>query len=134
MTTTTRMYECVMVEEIHESIYEICESIYDNMCYCECNLNEDNITLIQDLMNFAEDRIETISKYDMNNILVWYGIDNAVACYNEFYGLENINANEFTKSLIIFLVILCFKVEEIDELNTAPQSQQSQQSQQSRTE
>jgi len=122
------MYECVMVEDIHESIYDICESIYDNMCYCESNFNEDNITLIQDLINFVEDRIETISKYDMNTILVWYGIDNAVASYNDHYGLNNISINEFTKSLIIFLVIQSFRVENVDELNTAPQSQQSPQS------
>jgi hypothetical protein len=123
------MYECVMVEDIHESIYDICENIYDNMCYCESNFNEDNITLIQDLINFVEDRIETISKYDMNTILVWYGIDNAVASYNDHYGLNNISINEFTKSLIIFLVIQSFRMESVDELNTAPQSPQSQQSQ-----
>jgi hypothetical protein len=120
-----------MVEEIHESIYDICESVYDNMCYCESNFNEDNITLIQDLINFVEDRMETISKYDMNTILVWYGIDNAVASYNNHYGLNNISINEFTKSLIIFLVIQSFNVENVDELNTPPLSLQSQQSQQS---
>jgi len=127
------MYECVMVEDIHESIYDICESVYDNLCYCESNFNEDNVILIQDLINFVEDRMETISKYDMNTMLVWYGIDNAVACYNDYYGLENINVNEFTKSLLIFLVILSFKVERADVINTPPPSQQSQQSQQSRT-
>ena len=113
-----------MIENIHESIYDICESVYDNMCYCESNYNADNVFLIQDLINFIEDRIESITKYDMNNILIWYGIDNAVVAYNDYYGLENINANEFTKSLIIFLVILSFKIETIDEINTPPQSQQ----------
>jgi len=120
------MYECVMVEDIHESFYDICESIYDNMCYCESNFNEDNITLIQDLMNFTEDRIESISLYDMNNMLVWYGIDKAVACYNEYYGLQYIDVNNFSKSLVLFLVILCFKVERVDVLCTPSQSQQSQ--------
>ena len=49
------------------------------------------------------------------NIEIW-------KCLQEYYGLENINANEFTKSLIIFLVILCFKAERVDVLNTPQQS------------
>lgn len=116
------MYECVMVENIHESIYDICESVYDNMCYCESNYNEDNVFLIQDLINFIEDRMETISQYDINTMLVWYGIDNAVVTYNDYYGLENIDINSFSKSLLTFLVILSFKLESADVLCTPPPS------------
>lgn len=109
------MYECVMTDNIHESIYDICESIYDNMCYCDCNFNNDNIIIIQDLLNFIEDRMGTISKYDINNMLVWYGIDNAVIEYNNNYGISNIDVNNFTKSLLTFLILLSFKVEHIEQ-------------------
>jgi hypothetical protein len=108
------MYECVMVENIHESIYDICESIYDNICYCECNFNNDDVILIQDLINFIEDRMGTISKYDMNTMLVCYGIDNAVIEYNNQYGLENINVAEFSKSLLTFLIILSFEIKNVN--------------------
>ena len=105
------IYECVMVENIHESIYDLCESIYDNMCYCNCNRNQGHLLLVEDLINFVDDRINSISKYDANNILVWYGIDNAVILYNQYYTLSNIDVNNFSKSLLTFLVILSFNVE-----------------------
>jgi hypothetical protein len=107
------MYECVMAENIHESIYDLCESIYDNMCYCECNSNGDHLALVEDLINFIDDRINSISKYDMNNILIWYDIDKAVIEYNHYYMLSNIDVNNFSKSLLTFLVILSFRVEHI---------------------
>ena len=50
------MYECVMAENIHESLYDICESIYDNMCYCENNSNDDHLLLVEDLINFIVDK------------------------------------------------------------------------------
>jgi hypothetical protein len=108
------MYECVMVDNIHESIYDMCESIYDNMCYCDSNYNNDSVFLIQDMINFIEDRMGTISKYDMNTMLVCYGIDKAAMEYNNYYGLENIHIAEFSKSLLTFLIILSFKVKRID--------------------
>jgi chromosome condensin MukBEF complex kleisin-like MukF subunit len=101
-----------MDENIHESLYDICENIYDNMCYCECNSNKEHLVLVEDLIDFIDDRIDSISAYDMNNILVWYGIDNAVKKYNEYYLFTNIDVNNFSKSLLTFLVILSFKVEE----------------------
>ena len=110
------MYKCVMDKNIHESIYDICENIYDNMCYCNCNYNKQHLLLVEDLINFIDDRINSISKYDINNMLIWYGIDNAVKRYNEFYTLSNIDVNNFSKSLLTFLVILSFNVE--DELKT----------------
>lgn len=105
------MYECVMAENIHESLYDICESIYDNMCYCENNSNDDHLLLVEDLINFIDDRITSISTYDMNNILIWYGIDRAVIEYNNYYLLSNIDVNNFSKSLLTFLIILSFRVE-----------------------
>ncbi len=106
------MFICVLDANIHESLYDICENIHENMCYCECNSNKEHLVLVEDLIDFIDDRIDSISAYDMNNILVWYGIDNAVKKYNEYYLLTNIDVNNFSKSLLTFLIIISFKVEE----------------------
>jgi len=106
------MYECVIDANIHESLYDICESIYKNMRYCESNTNSKHLLLVEDLINFIDDRVNSISKYDINNMLVWYGIDNAVKRYDEYYLLSNIDVRNFSKSLITFLLILSFNVVE----------------------
>jgi hypothetical protein len=109
------MYECVIAENIHESIYDICESIHDNMCYCNCNYNKEHLLLVEELINFIDDRINSISKYDINNMLIWYGIDNAIIRYNEYYTLSHIDVNNFSKSLLTFLIILSFDVVVVQE-------------------
>ena len=101
-----------MAENIHESLYDICDDIYENMCYCDCNFNSNHLMLVEDLINFIDDRVNSISKYDINNMLVWYGIDNAVKRYDEYYLLSNIDVRNFSKSLITFLLILSFNVVE----------------------
>jgi len=104
------MYECVMAENIHESLYDICDGIYENMCYCDCNFNSNHLMLVEDLINFIDDRMISVSLYDINNILIWYGFDNAVRKYNEFYLLTNIDTDNFSRSLLTFLIILSFNV------------------------
>jgi hypothetical protein len=101
-----------MDANIHESLYDICESIYKNMRYCESNTNSKHLLLVEDMINFIDDRVNSISKYDINNMLVWYGIDNAVKRYDEYYLLSNIDVRNFSKSLITFLLILSFNVVE----------------------
>ena len=104
------MYECVMAENIHESLYDICDGIYENMCYCDCNFNSKHLVVVEDLINFIEDRMSSVSAYEINNILVWYGFDKAVKKYNEYYLLSNIDVANFSKSLLTFLIILSFNV------------------------
>lgn len=104
------MYECVMSENIHESLYDLCEGIYDNMCYYECNVNAKHLLVVEDLIHFIDDKVNRISQFEMNNILVWYGYDNAVKRYDEYYLLTNIDVRNFSKSLLSFLVILSFNV------------------------
>jgi hypothetical protein len=82
------------------------------MRYCESNTNSKHLLLVEDLINFIDDRVNSISKYDINNMLVWYGIDNAVKRYDEYYLLSNIDVRNFSKSLITFLLILSFNVVE----------------------
>jgi chromosome condensin MukBEF complex kleisin-like MukF subunit len=104
------MYECVMVENIHESLYDFCEGIYENMCYCQCNVNTKHLLVVEDLIHFIDDRVNRISKYDINNMLLWYGYDNAVKKYDEYYLISNIDIQNFSKSLLSFLVLLSFNV------------------------
>ena len=104
------MYECVLADNIHESIYDICESIHKNMRYCGCHISSKHLVVVEDLVNFVDDRLNSISTYDINNMLVWYGIDNAVKKYDEYYLLTNIDVRNFSKSLISFLVLLSFNV------------------------
>jgi hypothetical protein len=66
--------------------------------------------VVEDLVNFVDDRMNSISTYDINNMLVWYGIDNAVKKYDEYYLMTNIDVRNFSKSLISFLVLLSFNV------------------------
>ena len=104
------MYECVMVENIHESIYDSCEHIYGNMCYYQCNVNAKHLLVVEDLVHFIDDYLNRISVYDMNTMLVWYGYDNAVKKYDEYYLLSNIDIANFSKSLLSFLILLSFNV------------------------
>ena len=75
------MHECIMIEEIHESIYDYCEKIYETICYNNNNCNDDVEFLKTDLNNFIENEIEKMTQYDINNILMSYGIDNAYRQY-----------------------------------------------------
>jgi hypothetical protein len=80
------------------------------MRYCGCHINSRHLVVVEDLVNFVDDRLNSISTYDINNMLVWYGIDNAVKKYDEYYLLTNIDVRNFSKSLISFLVLLSFNV------------------------
>ena len=66
------MYECTMKDEIHESIYDYCEKIYDAICYNNNNCNDDIEFLKADLNNFIENEIEKMTQYDINAILMSY--------------------------------------------------------------
>jgi len=80
------------------------------MRYCGCNTNNRHLVVVEDLVNFIDDRLNSISTYDINNMLVCYGIDNAVKKYDEYYLLSNIDIRNFSKCLISFLVLLSFNV------------------------
>ena len=86
------MFECFMKDIIHESIFDICNNIYDDICYNNNNCHDNKDILNQDLNNFIENGINKLSVYDINNILLSYGIDNAYNyyvenMYNEMYSL-----------------------------------------------
>ena len=77
------MFECYMNEIIHESIYDYCDVIYENICYNNNNCHDNYNILQNDLYKFIENEIEKMSIYDINNILMSYGIDNVYKYYLE---------------------------------------------------
>jgi len=97
------MHECIMNEEIHESIYDYCEKIYETICYNNNNCNDDIEFLKTDLNNFIENEIENMTQYDINNILLSYGIDNAYRQYiknNRYLGTHEGISKLMVRNLI----------------------------------
>lgn len=112
------MYECFTKEIIHESIYDICIEIYNDICYHHNNCNDNKDFLKQDLDNFIENRTGNLSCYDINNILISYGIDNAYRHYvdNNYNGLYQVSLydtkNKFSISKILVnnLIVSAFAI------------------------
>ena len=107
------MFECYMKEIIHESIYDYCEVIYEQICYNNNNCHDNREILQNDLYNFIENEIGKMSVYDINNILMSYGIDNAYKYYLETNtnALNDIkNTDSITKTLVNYLIVSSFEV------------------------
>ena len=107
------MFECYMNEIIHESIYDYCDVIYENICYNNNNCHDNYNILQNDLYKFIENEIEKMSIYDINNILMSYGIDNAYKYYLETNtnALNDIkNTDSITKTLVNHLIVSSFEI------------------------
>ena len=63
------MYECFIKDVVHESIYDYCELIYQNICYNNNNCHDNRDILQNDLYNFIENEIAKMRIYNINNIL-----------------------------------------------------------------
>jgi len=98
------MFKCIISKNTHESVYDICENIYDNMCYCNTNIHQDMQTLKINIESFIENYVNGMTIYETNNILTFYGIDNAVLSFSEKQKIKTIDLNTFSKSLIISIV------------------------------
>jgi hypothetical protein len=100
-----------MKEIIHESIYDYCEVIYEQICYNNNNCHDNREILQNDLYNFIENEIGKMSVYDINNILMSYGIDNAYKYYLETNTLNDIkNTDSITKTLVNYLIVSSFEI------------------------
>ena len=107
------MFECYMNEIIHESVYDYCDVIYENICYNNNNCHDNYNILQNDLYKFIENEIEKMSIYDINNILMSYGIDNAYKYYLETNtnALNDIkNSDSITKTLVNHLIVSSFEI------------------------
>jgi hypothetical protein len=107
-----------MKDVIHESIYDICNNIYDDICYNNNNCHDDKDILNKDLNNFIECGINKLTIYDINNILLSYGIDNAYNyyvdnMYNEMFYLcsqDTKNKLSISKILVNCLITTSFEI------------------------
>ena len=107
------MFECYMNEIIHESVYDYCDVIYENICYNNNNCHDNYNILQNDLYKFIENEIEKMSIYDINNILMSYGIDNVYKYYLETNtnALNDIkNSDSITKTLVNHLIVSSFEI------------------------
>lgn len=101
-----------MSEVIHESVYDFCEKIYDDICYSNNNCHDDEHVLRYDLDNFIDNIIDVMTIYVTNTILLSYGIDRAVSDYSTKNNLESIATGEFSKTIIKYLIKSSFIIEE----------------------
>jgi len=104
------MYQCIMKNNIHESIYDISEYIYFLL---DGNVYADEKKLIYDLNNYIDNYINNMTVYELNNVIIHYGIDNAVKKYNEYCDLSNIDSNNFTREIIKNLINETYKIDKI---------------------
>ena len=104
------MYQCIMTNNIHESIYDISEYIYFLL---EGNVYSDENKLIYDLNNYIDNYINNMRVYELNTVIIHYGIDNAVKKYSENYNLSNIDSNNFTREIIKNLINETYKIDKI---------------------
>jgi hypothetical protein len=112
------MYECFMKDIIHESIYDICIKIYDDICYNNNNCHDNEEILTKDLNNFIENGLDKLTVYDINNILLSYGIDNAYNFYveNMYNGMYSLcskdikNKFSISKILVNCLITASFEI------------------------
>jgi len=112
------MYECFMKDIIHESVYDICNNIYDDICYNNNNCHDNEEILNKDLNNFIENGIDKLTTYDINKILLSYGIDKAYNyyvdnMYNNEYSLclqDNKNKFSISKILVNCLITTSFEI------------------------
>ena len=107
------MYECFIKDVVHESIYDYCELIYENICYNNNNCHDNRDILQNDLYNFIENEIAKMRTYNINNILMSYGIDNAYKYYieNNPNALNDIkNTDSITRTLVNYLIVSSFEI------------------------
>jgi hypothetical protein len=102
------MYQCIMKNNIHESIYDISQYIYFLL---EGNMYSDEKKLIYDLNNFIDNYINNMTLYELNNVIIHYGINNAVAKYREDNDISNIDSNNFIRIIIKNLVKETYKID-----------------------
>ncbi len=104
------MYQCIMKNNIHESIYDISEYIFFLL---EGNMYSDKKKLIYDLNNYIDNYINNMTLYELNNVIIHYGINNAVAKYREDNEISNIDSNNFIRIIIKNLVKETYKIDRV---------------------
>tara|TARA_B110000259_G_C13990081_1_gene392100 strand:+ start:201 stop:506 length:306 start_codon:yes stop_codon:yes gene_type:complete len=99
-----------MKNNIEEAIYDISVTIYKDINKCEYD-KKYNKTITIDIVNYYIDNyINNMTKYDLNKILLEYGIDNAVYEYSIRKDLNEISTHNFSKNLVKNLVMNSYEI------------------------
>lgn len=104
------MYKCVMKTNIDESVYDNCEEIYKQLCKDNNNNKYDEIILSDTINQYVDKYLDTLTTYNLNAILLAYGIDKAVINYATHYELNKINILNFSKNIVKNLIINSYKI------------------------
>ena len=104
------LYKCVMKVNIDEAVYDISEEIYRQL-HRDSNNNKNNETSLMDTINqYVDNYLDTLTTYNLNAILLSYGIDKAVINYATRYDLNKINIYNFSKNIIKNLIINSYEI------------------------
>jgi hypothetical protein len=99
-----------MKVNIDEAVYDISEEIYRQL-HRDSNNNKNNETILMDTINqYVDNYLDTLTTYDLNAILLAYGIDKAVINYAIRYDLNKINILKFSKNIIKNLIINTYEI------------------------
>lgn len=104
------LYKCVMKENIEEAVYDVSEEIYRQLCRDSNNNKENEIILIDTINQYVDNYLDTLTTYNLNAILLAYGIDKAVINYAIRYDLNKINILKFSKNIIKNLIINTYEI------------------------
>lgn len=78
--------------------------IIDNLC------RDNNIILIDKIKQYVDRYLDTLTTYNLNAILLAYGIDKAVINYATRYDLNKINILKFSKNIVKNLIINSYEI------------------------
>ena len=104
------LYKCVMKKNIDEAVYEASEEIYRQICKDNNNNNNNEIILIDTINQYVDRYLDTLTTYNLNAILLAYGIDKAVINYASSYDLNKINILKFSKNIVKNLIIDSYEI------------------------
>ena len=104
------LYKCVMKENIEEAVYDVSEEIYRQLCRDSNNNKKNEIILIDTINQYVDNYLDTLTTYNLNAILLAYGIDKAVINYATRYDLNKLNILKFSKNIIKNLIINTYEI------------------------
>lgn len=104
------LYKCIMKENIDEAVYDLSEEIYRQLCIDSNNNKKNEIILIDTINQYVDNYLDTLTTYNLNAILIAYGIDKAVIKYAKRYDLNKINILKFSKNILKNLIINTYEI------------------------
>ena len=103
------LYKCVMKKIIDEAVYDASEEIYRQLCRDSNNKNNE-IILIDTINQYVDRYLDNLTTYNLNAILLAYGIDKAVINYATCYNLNKIDTFNFSKNIVKNLIINSYEI------------------------